>query len=138
MTLRKRLFKSIINKMGTFNLDGMVADDGHNALLGNVCFPSNPFFETVLLGHRVWWFPPLELIGVTLKFVLNQSRLYKDFGCCILVPERSRAYRYKYVGHFKRVERYSPGADLFRIHNGSTFVKAAKVKEYWMILALNM
>ena len=86
------------------------------------------------------WAPwnPLELIGVTMKFVLNHAKHQRDFGCCFLVPERSRAYWYKYVEHFKRVERYCPGSDLFRIFEDSAFVKAAKVKEYWMVISFNM
>ena len=136
-TLRKRLFLALEHRVGTFSLDGMVADDGHNKLVSQFCSPSEPFFEANLAGQRVWLFPPLELIGVLLKFVLNQAKV-QDFCCCILVPERSSAHWYKLVPNFKRVERYAPGSDLFRILHEGTFIRAPKVKEYWLVLALNL
>ena len=43
-TLRKRLFKMLESEVGLFTLDGMVADDGHNALVSRFCSPSNPLF----------------------------------------------------------------------------------------------
>ena len=137
-TLRKRLFRAISNRVGPFTLDGMVADDGHNKLFEPFCTPSDPFFETDLEGQKVWLFPPLELTGVLLKFVLNRAKIVQDFGCCVLVPERTAAYWYKYMPHFRRVERYAPGTDMFRIWQGSSFVRAPKVKEAWLIIALNM
>ncbi len=72
-TLRKRLFKSINMSCGPFTLDGMATDDGHNALLGDFCCPSEPFFEHKLEGQKVWLFPPAEMIGLVLKLCIQQS-----------------------------------------------------------------
>ena len=119
-------------------MDGMVADDGHNALLPNYCCPSDPFFEATLGSQRVWLFPPLDMIGIVLKFVLNQARIDHSFSCCVLVPERTSAYWYRYVSEFRRIERFATGSDLFRLHNGSDFCRAPKVGEPWIVLGLKM
>jgi len=135
-TLRKRLFQSIEKVVGTFTLDGMVADDGHNWLVKEFCTPSNPLFEANLEDHMIWVFPPLELIGVTLKFLVTQHKAKANFSCCVLVPERSSAYWYKFLTNFRPVERYGPGSDLFRVWNGTAFVRSPPVKEYWRVLVL--
>ena len=124
--------------MGPFTLDAMVADDGHNALVSTFCTPSTPFFELSLSGHRAWIFPPSELVGLVLKFVLNVSRIVMHFSCCTLLPERASAYWFRYLQHFRRVERYAVGSDLFRLQGGSGFVRTAKINEPWLIVALNM
>ena len=136
--MRKRLFGAISKRVGPFTLDGMVADDGHNALLKHFCCPSEPVFEANLDGQKVWLFPPVDMIGIVLKFVLNQANILRDFSCCVLVPERSSAYWYKYVSMFRRVERFSTGSDLFRLRQGAGFVRAHKVGEPWVVLGLNL
>ena len=114
------------------------SEDGHNKLLDCYCTPSEPFFESSLSGERVWLFPPVELIGVTLKFVVNQSKKVADFACCILLPERTSAYWFRYLQHFRRIERYSTGSDLFRIQSSNGFVRASKSNEPWLVVGLNM
>ena len=134
-TLRKPLFKAIEKDLGrSFTLDGMAADDGHNALLDKFCCPSNPLFEFNLEGHVVWIFPPLELIGITLKFLINAFKEGAKFECVFLVPERSAAPWFRYMKHFNPLKRFSPGADLFRSFNGSSFVREPPVKEHWRVV----
>ena len=54
-TLRKRLFQMIMRENDlNFTLDGMVADDGHNALVKRFCTPSNPSFEESLVNEVIW------------------------------------------------------------------------------------
>ena len=137
-TLRKRLFQSIVRKVGQFTIDGMVAEDGHNRIVDTYCTPSDPFFEIPLAGQRAWLFPPLELVGSTLKFVLNQSKSFKDFGCCILVPLRTSVYWAKYLPQFRRVEQFASGSDLFRLQVDGHFVRAPKIAEPWVVITLNM
>ena len=57
-TLRKRLFSMIEREVGSFTLDGLAADDGHNTLVQRFCSPSNPIFEERLDNQFVWVFPP--------------------------------------------------------------------------------
>ena len=135
-TLRKRLFKMIEKEVGVFTMDGMASDDGHNALVSTFCSPSNPLFEGKLESHFVWVFPPLELIGITLKFLISMRKEGITFSCCCLVPERANAPWYRYLKHFLPVKRFSPGADLFRSFNGSSFVRNPPVKEYWRVVRL--
>ena len=116
----------------------MVADDGHNTLVDRFCTPSNPFFEADLAGQQVWLFPPLELIGITIKFILNQACKASGFKCCLLVPERSSAHWFRSLKEFKRIQRYPPGSDLFRVANANNFVPTKKVKEYWTVIAWGM
>ena len=68
-----------------FTMDAMVADDGHNGLLLRFCYPSNPIFEESLANEFLWVFPPLDLISLTLKFLVNAKREGIPFKCCILV-----------------------------------------------------
>ena len=78
------------------------------------------------------------MIGVVVKFVVNKRKVDLSFKCCILVPERSNAYWFKSAHSFRRVERYPAGSDLFRIKQNGVFVRAAKVKEPWLVLALGL
>ena len=135
-TLRKRLFGIIQKEVGLFTLDGMAADDGHNALVSRFCSPSNPLFEEKLDNQFVWVFPPLELIGITLKFLISSKREGTVFSCCCLVPERSNAPWFRYLQHFESIKRFNPGSDLFRSFNGSSFDRDPPVKEYWRVLRL--
>ena len=135
-TLRRRLFKIIEKEVGVFTLDGMAADDGHNKLVDKFCSPSNPLFEEPLQDHLVWVFPPLELIGITLKFLLNVQKEGTRFSCCCLVPERSTAPWFRYLRHFQPVKRFSPGADMFRSLSGVSFVRDPPIKEYWRVIRL--
>ena len=86
----------------------MSADDGHNAFLPNYCSPSNPLFKVDLEGQVVWVFPPIELVGITLKFLVAQCQAGRRFRCCILVPDKSSAYWYKHLVNFKPIERFCP------------------------------
>ena len=136
-TLRKRLFRMLQREVGlSVTLDGMAADDGHNALVSKFCSPSNPLFEENLEGHSIWLFPPLELIGITLKFLVNQRRLGIAFSCCVPIPEHTSAYWYKYLTNFRPVKRFCTGADLFRILRGGGFVRAHPVKENWRVVLM--
>ncbi len=135
-TLRKRLFRMIEREVGTFTIDGMAADDGHNRLVDKYCSPSNPLFEEQLENHLVWIFPPLELIGITLKFIISLQREGTRFSCCCLVPERSAAPWFRYLKSFQPVKRFNPGSDLLRSFNGTTFVREPPVKEYWRVMRL--
>ena len=136
-TLRKRLFAFVNSKHGPFTLDGMVADDGHNALVSNFCSPSYPFFEAELGGHRVWLFPPLELIGVVLKFVLEFSGP-KQFSCAVLIPDRPVAPWYKLLSKFRRLHTFNNSTDMFRALRQDSFVTLPKVKEHWFVIALRI
>ena len=127
-TLRKRLFHMLEKENGAFTIDGMAADDGHNILVSKFCSPSNPLFEEKLDNQFVWVFPPLELIGITLKFLLGLKKEGVVFSCCCLVPERSNAPWFRYLKHFKPVKRFYPGSDLFRSFNGNSFARDPPVK----------
>ena len=111
-TLRKRLFKAVSKKFYPFTLDGMVADDGHNALVSDFCSPSNPLYEANLSGHVVWVFPPTELIGITLKFLINRHKSSPDFKCCLLVPDNSRAHWFRLLEYCRPVITFNSGADF--------------------------
>ena len=114
----------------------MAADDGHNNLLQRYCSPSFPFFEEPLKDHRLWIFPPLDCIGIVLKFLLEQSKTQSDFFACILVPNKSRASWFKYVPHFKRRRVFTPGTDMFRVRVDDSFTKLPKIKEAWFLLSI--
>ena len=116
----------------------MVADDGHNALVDPFCTPSNPFFELDLTNQSVWLFPPAELVGVVMKFVLKQSQSSIDFKCFLLVPDRSTAAWYRHLQHFKLTRRLQAGSNLFRLKRGEAFIKLPKVKEDWLVVSLQM
>ena len=105
----------IEKEVGIFTLDGMAADNGHNAMVPTFCSPSNPLFEEKLENHFVWVFPPLELIGITLKFLIAMKREGITFSCCCLVPERANAPWYRYLKHFQPVKRFNPGSDFFGV-----------------------
>ena len=126
----------IEKEVGVFTMDGMAADNGHNAMVSTFCSPSNPLFEERLENHFVWVFPPLELIGITLKFLIAMKREGITFSCCCLVPERANAPWYRYLKHFQPVKRFNPGSDLFRSFNGSSFDRDPPVKEYWRVMRL--
>ena len=66
-------------ELGVFTMDGMAADDGHNALVARFCSPSNPLFEESLANQFVWVFSPLELIGITLNFLVNLRKKAQFF-----------------------------------------------------------
>ena len=120
----------------SFTWDGMAADDGHNALVSCYCSPSNPLFEEDL-RDKVWWiFPPSDLIGITLKFLVSSLKEKIPFICCVLLPEHSSAPWYKYLVHFTPVKRFSPGADLFRLRSGDQFIRDRPIKGYWRVLRL--
>ena len=136
--MRKRLFQVIVKLVGSFTLDGMVADDGHNSLVNEFCSPSNPIFEKELSGHRVWVFPPIELIGLVLKFLLDQFKLQPHFCCCVLVPDKKSAHWYKFLAKFRPVFLFNAGTDMFRIRAGSDFERCPKVKEPWRVIGLNI
>ena len=116
----------------------MVADDGHNTLVDPFCTPSNPFFELDLTYQSVWLFPPAELVGLVLKFVLKQAHSSSSFKCCVLVPDRSSAAWYRHLERFKLIRKLQVGSDLFRLKRGDSFIKLPKVKEGWLVVALNM
>ena len=136
-TFRKRLFLCIEreNKFH-FTLDTMAADDGHNALLERFCSPSNPFFEESLTNEFLWVFPPLDLIGITLKFLADTQREGIPFSCCVLIPEQSSAPWFKYLVHFSPIKRYNPGTDMFRLKSDSGFRRDKPIKSYWRVARL--
>ncbi len=136
-TIRKRLFKQLNQSIGPFTLDGMVADDGHNALIGNYCTPSDPFFEYPLQGHCVWLFPPAELVGPVLKFCVQQSKIVKNWSCAILLPDQDNAAWYKYLTSFRRRAVFQPGTDLFRNLVIGEFVALPKIKVSWLVVSLS-
>lgn len=78
-TLRKMLFRMVENENGAFTIDGRAAHDGHNALVNKFCSPSNPLFEESLDNQFAWVFPPVELVGITLKFLLGLKRKGSTF-----------------------------------------------------------
>ena len=119
-----------------FTIDDMAADDGHNTLVSKFCSPSNPLFEEKLENQFAWISPPLELIGITLKFLLGLKKEGVHFSCCCLVPERSNAPWFQYLKQFKPVKRFNPGSDLFRSFNGNSFVRDPPAKEYWRVMRL--
>ena len=53
-------------------------------------------------------------------------------------PDRSSAAWYKYLPHFRCVKKFSSGADLFRYFKDGAFSRSPKVKEQWLVVALNM
>ena len=138
-TLRKRLFAHIQRQLGTsFDLDGMCAEDGHNKLCDQYCTPSFPLWEADLLNQRTWVFPPSDLIGITLKFLHDfRKRQGKPF-LCILVPERPKAYWFKYCAGYARVCRWAKGSDLFRVfdYQAQAFRQDAQTREPWVVLKL--
>ena len=134
-TIRKRLFRALSNKFGPFTLDGMTADDGHNVLLDAFCTPSNPLFEEDLEGHCVWAFPPMELIGPTLKFLLDQLKLGRSFSFTMLVPEKQTMSWFRLLAHCQRLESYRIGSDLFRELRDGKFIALPKIKEQWIVIA---
>ena len=137
-SLRKRLFQCIAreNKF-VFTMDAMAADDGHNALLERFCSPSNPFFEEPIDNEFLWVFPPLDLIGLTLKFLVDTKREGVKFSCCVLVPEQSSASWFKYLSHFSPIKRFNPGTDMFRIKSGSGFIRDKPIQSYWRVAHLS-
>ena len=133
-TLRKRLFQGIERLVGNFTIDGMAADDGHNKLVPTFGSPSNPLFELQLEGQNLWVFPPLELIGITLKFLIDHHKTGCNFSCCILVPDRTSAPWYRYLTKFKPVRVFQIGSDMFRSRVDESFVKVPPVKERWRVM----
>jgi hypothetical protein len=137
-TLRKRLFLMIMRENNlTFTLDGMVADDGHNALVPRFCTPSNPFFEESLVDEVIWLFPPLDVLGITLKFLVSSKREGIPFSCCVLLPEQSSASWFKYLTHFSSIKRFNPGSDLFRIKSDLGFIRDRPIRSFWRVVRLD-
>jgi hypothetical protein len=136
-TIRKRLFQCIARENNfIFTLDAMAADDGHNALLDRYCSPSNPFFEEPINNEFLWVFPPLDLIGITLKFLVDSKREGIPFACCVLVPEQTSAPWFKHLLHFASVKRFNPGTDMFRLKSGPGFIRDKPVKTFWRVAHL--
>ena len=96
------------------------------------------FFSRWISKDIGWVFPPLELIGLVLKFLLDQLKLHQDCGCFELVLERPLAIWYKFLTKFRPVHRFEAGTDMFRERRETVSVRCAKVKEPWRVIASNM
>ena len=125
-SLRIRLFRKLIERF-QFTLDGMAADDGHNALLPSFCCPSMPFFEQVLSEEIVWLFPPAEMAVIVIKFVANLHKAGKFKGAVLLAAGALKLCS-KYLALAKKVHSWPIGSDLFREWINNEWVSVANAR----------
>ena len=135
-SLRRRLFSSILQSTPQLSVDGMAADDGHNAQLPTYRCPSNSIFEYDFGDAAVWCFPPAELIGPLLKFLHGLRRARRHHHVVLCVPERTHAGWFHYLRFYRRLFRYVAGSDLFRERNSAGLWKRLPpTREAWLILS---
>ena len=135
-TLRKRLFKQILERMPELTIDGMCADDGHNAQLERYVGPSDSVFELDFDTEVIWCFPPEDLIGATLKFLSLRRRAKLPVHVVLCVPERTSAPWFFHLASYRRVMRFVRGSDLFRERTmDGLWKKLPPVREPWVIVA---
>ena len=134
--LRKRLFQEVLKKVPSISVDGMAADDGHNAQLAEYRSPSNSVFEMDFTDKTVSMFPSDELIGPVLSF-LDKRRLRRVSTSVVLcLPERAHAGWFHLLKHYKRVMRFVVGSDLFReLAVNGQWKKLLPVREPWVVVA---
>ena len=135
-SLRKRLFANVLEKFPQLTLDGMAADDGHNAQLAQYRCPSEPLFEANFEVECIWIFPPDDLIATVLTFLNAQRRALVNLRVVLCLPERPTAPWFHMVKHYVRAFRYVIGSDLFR-ERGHTGVwkKLPPIREPYLVLA---
>ena len=135
-SLRKRLFANVLAKFPQLTLDGMSADDGHNAQLPRYRCPSEPLFEANFAEECIWIFSPDDLIATVLKFLQAQRRAQVMIRVVLCLPERPTAAWFHLVKHYARVFRFVVGSDLFR-ERGHTGVwkKLPPAREAYVVLA---
>ena len=117
-------------------VDGMSHDDGHNALLPRFRSPSESVFEADFDKECIWMFPPRELVGPTLHFIMARRRMKHRAHVALLVPDLAKAPWFHQLRHFRRVARYCPGSDLFRERDQSgNWRKLPATKEADVVVA---
>ena len=114
-SLRRRLFRQISAVVGTFDIDALAADDGHNTQCPHWHSPSFSFFERPIDASLIWCFPPTDLLPLVLTFLDTKRRAQQVMRIVLLVPESPKALWFHLVQRFKRVARFRAGSDLSRI-----------------------
>ena len=108
----------------------------HNALVPRFC-PIEPFLRGIFSDEVIWPFPPLDVLGITLKFLVSSKREGIPFSCCVLLPEQSSASWFKYLTHFSSIKRFNPGSDLFSITSDLGFIRDRPIRSFWRVVRLD-
>ena len=135
-SFRRKLLCQVGRENGKAGIDGMAADDGHNALVSTFYCPSNSFFEQDPPQDLVWLFPPDDLTGLLLDFLEDTRKQGISYKALILVPEQVRAPWFRFCSTYKRVARFRKGSDLFRMYEDERWVKAPAARVPYMVLSL--
>ena len=90
-TLLRKHVKYVQSLLGQFEVDGMAAEDGHNALAESYYHPSCSLFEQEVSSGLMWVFPPDDMIDMVVTFLCNLIRARAPLRVALLVPERSNS-----------------------------------------------
>ena len=133
--IRRNIFRDIQGRVGNIEVDGMAAEDGHNAIAPAYFHPSSSIFEQELGDKLTWIFPPEDLLDLTIAFICQQLREQKPLRVLLCVPLRVKAPWFCKLRCFTRVAHYRAGSSLFVVRDHmDQWQKLPATHEAWVVL----
>ena len=115
--IRRSILRDIQGRVGNIEVDGMGAEDGHNAIAPLYFHPSSSIFAQELGDKLTWVFPPEDLLDLTISFFCQQLREQKPLRVLLCVPLHVKAPWFNKLRTFTRVAQYRSGSSLFVVRD---------------------